>query len=280
MKSCNQSKKPSSKEYRTGYGAMVINNITGTNSLRSNCEQDSSASILSNIHEFILDVNNKQAAMDVDEVIDFDPNYDDKSFQEYFDVDSLIVFDPESDEEMVESNIISNNENRNGDGLIVSDAQFENESLSYFENEAISRASNMISQKLMKSTHCLECKNILQTTDTLVRNCVNVLCGLNKIIHRLCSETSLKKKLLASIESIKTDVMGCPDHYLQMTQKLKELSADQTITSFCYDINSFLSGKRDVLPLNYNHIQKLAFSQYDQKRKKKKIGKYSDIFNS
>ncbi|XP_037037374.1 uncharacterized protein LOC119075089 [Bradysia coprophila] len=53
IKSCNYSNTTTASQYRTGYTTMVINNITGTNSLYSNCQPDDSESILTNIHEFI-----------------------------------------------------------------------------------------------------------------------------------------------------------------------------------------------------------------------------------
>lgn len=109
---------------------------------------------------------------------------------------------------------------------------------------------------------------------------MSVLCGLIKIIPHFCSENHLKKKLIANIESINISILGCPDHNLEITQKTKELCADNIIVSFCYDINSYLSGKKYILPEDHNHIQKLAFDAYDQKRKKKKVGKYSDLFNA
>lgn len=53
IKSCNQSNKTTANEYRTGYATMLINNMTGTNSMRTNCQPDDSTAILTNIHEFI-----------------------------------------------------------------------------------------------------------------------------------------------------------------------------------------------------------------------------------
>lgn len=262
---------------------MIINNVTGTNSLHTNCEQDNSTSILENIHEFIVDCNKEVSKdmMDTDEIIAFDPNYHSGFDQEYLDIDDMIVFDPEPDVEMIftESNVVSKRED--ADDLIMFDPDFQNDTNNYFENESFARASSVICRKLIKITHCEECKNILHDTETsLIENCTKILRGLSQVIPHICSEQSIKKKLLASIESIKVDTLGCPDHFLQVTQKFKEMSADDSILSFCYDINSYLSGKTTVLTLNHNPIQKLAFHQFDQKRKKRKIGKYSDIFNS
>lgn len=253
---------------------MTVNNITGTNSLHSNCERDESTSILENIHEFINGCNNEQSedAMNVDEFIEYDPICE--SDQEYYEVDEIVVFAPDCDEEiLIETKAVSHN-----DELIAFDPEFENETTSYFESEALSRAACSIFRKLMKFTHCLECKNVLQSSEhTFVQDCTKVLRKLSKIIPYLCIEYSVKKRLIANIESITTDTMGCPDHHLEMTLKMKELSGGHILQSFCDDVNRFLDGKVDVLPFNHNKIQELAIVH---KRKHKKIGKHSDIFNS
>lgn len=255
---------------------MTINNITGTNSLHSNCEQDQSISILENMHEFVLGCKKEplKDAMDVDEFIAYDPNCDGEYDHEYYDIDEMVVFVPECDEEMneIESRAAYHEE------LIVFDPETANETLSFLEGEALHLASCSIFQKLMKFTHCLECKNVLQTTEiTFIQNCMNVLRKLSQIIPHLCVEYSLKKKLISNIESITTEAMGCPEHDLEKTLKMKELSAGYVIQSFCDDVNRFLSGKINVLPYNNNHIQELAIIH---KRKNKRIGKHSDIFNS
>lgn len=263
VKSCSQANKQTPTQYRTGYGTMAINNITGTNSLRSNCEPDKSTAILTSIHEFISDYktpSNNSSNSELSNIDDMDElNLIEREVMlDVDDVDKIIAFDP----------------------------QFGKEELNFLEIEAFSHASSMISQKLMKSTSCDECKINLQlitendmfcTNETIfVRNCNNVFRGLACIIPHICSEPSLKKKLVHHIRLIEMDLIGCLEHDFEMAHKMKQLCADHTIKTFCHKINSFLSGKAEVLPANHNLIEKLA---YELKNKKKRIGKYTDIFN-
>ncbi|XP_037039348.1 uncharacterized protein LOC119076598 [Bradysia coprophila] len=282
VKTCNQANKPTPREYRTNYATMVINNITGTNSLHSNCEQDQSVSILQHIHDFVVSCNKEPSAVasNVDEIIAFDPieNYSSDHENCDNDMEEMIVFEPRHNDNitLVESKVASHM--ANFDDLIVFDPQPENELESYFEIGSLSRISGSIYRKLIKPIHCQNCKNVLPMIETsFIENCTKVFRRLNCAIPHICFETSLKKKLITNVESIATDTMGCPDHDLEMTLKMKELCVYEAITSFCYDINRYLSGKINVLPMGHNHIQELAIIH---KRKTKKIGKYSDIFNS
>lgn len=259
---------------------MLINNITGTNSLHTNCERDTSTSILGDIHKFILDCNKVAShdKMDVDAIIDFDPNFNtDES--EHFDVDDIIEYDPDCDEEFIDGgdNLTLNNEN----DVILFDPQLVDDKVNYFQDEALSRASFSIRQKIIKIAPCDECKTVLGEAETpFVENCKQILHELKEIVPTLCVDQSLKKKILASIKSTPFGCLGCANHDQEVSQKLKEMCVDFSVTYFIDDINRFLKGSTTVLPINYNTIQKLAFDQFDQKRKKKKIGKYSDIFNS
>lgn len=282
VKSCNQANKPTPREYRTSYATMVINNITGTNSLHSNCEQDQSVSVLDNIHDFVLGCNKDPSTVtcNTDSIIAFDPIDQYPSDQEQTlisDIDELVVFEPlVNDTIVVESKAVSHMVK--ADDLVVFDPEVGNETNNYFETGALSRVAGSIYRKLMKSTQCKDCKLALDIMETIfVENCTKIFRRLNKAIPHICFETSLKKKLLTNIESIATDTIGCPDHGLEMTLKLKELCTYEAITYFCYDINRYLSGKINILPINHNHIQEQAIIH---KRKTKRIGKYSDIFSS
>ncbi len=255
---------------------MLINNITGTNSLHTNCERDASTSILGDINEFILDCNKEASnyTMHVDEVIEFDPNFQYGPDQEY--LDDMIIYDPDLDEEMIStgnSDVLSNEND-----LVLFDPQFEDETLNYFQDKGLSRTSSLIRQKMIKSTRCDECKTVWLES-LFIENCKQILCELKEMVPNICIEHPLKKKLLASIQSTPLGPLGCADHDLEMTQKLKEMCVETAVSYFVDDVNRFLKGKVKVLPINHNYIQKLAFDQFDQKRKKKKVGKYSDIFN-
>ncbi len=283
VKTCNQTKKATPRGFRTGYATMTINNITGSNSLRSNCERDSSTSILSNIHEFILDHDKKGFVdMDTDDCIVFDPMYESGPDEVENGVNDFFVYNPDSDEEMDLANCKVVSKSNDVNELIIFDPQIEDVELDSFGDTCISQSSRVICQKLarlIKFNQCIECKTNLKTDENvLLQNCSKVLCSLNEIIPHICTENNLKKKLIGKISSI--DTLGCQNHNLEINLKIKELCVDHAINAFNHNINQFLSGKVDALPANCNHIQKLAFAAYDQKRKKKKIGKYSDIFNS
>lgn len=264
---------------------MTIINISGSNSLHANCQPDQSTPILDNIHDFIskckdqsIDTNNlsnNQIFMDVDDIIVFDPQYEEEVETElvnYKDLNTMIAYDPESDLSDEERSLTERQD------TIAFNAQSLETKVDFIEYEAISHASSLICQKLIKFTKCEECKNNFQSIaeTVLISSVEKVLCRLNEIIPHICFEDSLKKKLLNHIQSIKIDFIGCSEHDQEISQKIKNLGADHIILTFCNDINKILSGKTETLPINHNHIQKLA---YEQRIKKKRIGKYTDIFN-
>lgn len=286
VKSCNQNNKATPTQYRTGYMTMTIINISGTNSLHANCQPDQSTPILANIHDFISkckgqsidtnDLSNNQSFMDADDIILFDPQseeeFEEEASMNYKDLNTMIIFDPESDLSDEEHSLTEREE------TIAFNAQSLETKVDFIEFEAVSYASSLICQKLIKFTKCEECKNNLQSmAETALISCVEkVLCRLNEIIPHICYEESLKKKLLNHIQSIEIDDIGCSEHNQEISEKIKHLGADHIILTFCNGINKILSGKTEILPLHANNIQKLA---YEQRIKKKRIGKYTDIFN-
>lgn len=270
IKSCNQNNKATPSQYRTGYTTMIVNNITGTNSLQSNCQPDQSTAMLTNIHEFItvcqetcqesdsIDANNA-SEMNLDEVTFFDSP---KNLSDCDHLESMIVFDPQSEREEA----------------INFDTELCGTEVDLIKFEAISHDSSRICQKLFKTTKCEECKNNFELMDetAALLSIENVLRSLNEIIPKICFEDSLKKKLTKHIESMRIHFIGCSDHNQEIDQKIKNLAADHVILTFCNDISKILSGKIQVLPDNPNFIQKLA---YEEGKKKNRIGKYSDVFN-
>lgn len=306
---------------------MMINNLTGKNSLRSNCQPDASKPILTNIHTLFNSENPKNNSknkvpgvvdtiiklnptlndgisctdtdllydMNVDDLIMYDPESDDMDIDDLImfdpesndmDTDDLVMYDPESDSEtsFVQADVLSTDIDM--EGMIVYDVEYDEKELYFLEDRAIFQTSMLICQKLMKFSRCEQCKTHLQScaeandmteTETVFfRNCKAILCYLNALIPDICHEKSLKKKINNLMQSIETDPIGCQDHNSEMIQKMKDVCVEQSIENFCCDINSFLSKKTRTLPDNYNHMQKLAF---DHRIKKKKIGKYSDLFN-
>lgn len=236
---------------------MTINNITGTNSLRSNCQPDSSTSILTNIHDFIsgyeehipdaINISNTEVKLVSDD--------DDKSFvesQSEIDFEAMIVFDTE-----VDDNISS---------TIVAQAPM------------ISNDCVRICQKIMKRTSCDDCRENFDLMDrgAALLSVHKLLSDLNKTIAAICTQESIKKKLLISVQQVKVHVIGCSDHSDEVERKIKILAVDHILLTFCNNINKILSGKIDILPDKPSIIQKLAF---EHRVKKRGIGKHSDKFN-
>lgn len=203
------------------------------------------------------------------DVVHFDPSCD-VDETEYEDIHESIVFETNANEQ------IQTVEVDNLEELVLFDPEILNEEPNPSENEVLSRVSASICRKMMKFCKCEDCKRVFaESNEIFVRDCKTMLRALNLVIPHICHETALKAKLISKLDSVEIGVLGCQDHFLQTTQTMKELSADRTITSFCNDVNSFLTGKINTLPKNHNRIQELAIIH---RRKHKKIGKYSDIF--
>lgn len=240
---------------------MIINNITGTNSLHSNCQADQSTAMLTNIHEFItvyqkqsIESNNvpeNRSLRNLDELSLFDSQSELENLSDCEDFNSVIVFHPQSESEETEVDVIK------------------------FED--ISLGSSRICQRIFK-TKCEECKNNFKLMDeaAALLSIEKVLSSLNQIIPQICYEDSIRKKMIDHVQSMKTHFIGCSQHNNEIDHKIRKLAADHVILTFCNDISKILSGKTQILPDRPNLIQKLA---YAERVKKKRIGKYSDIFN-
>lgn len=243
--------KPIASHYRSAYTTMVINNLTCQSSVGSNCEEDKFIPLLSNINEMVLDYQEQTEQTDDD--------------------------NKENEVDMLEA--------------IVFDTLFGEKELNFVETESISNQSSVICQKIMQLTNCDDCKSSLQEPSVLLEKSgmdiispsqafktqfETVFCGLNIVIPHLCFEKSVKKKVLSHIETIQVSSIGCVEHCNEMAKIFKDLTANYALKRFCTNINSILSGKTSILPLNPNIIQEKALIF---RLKRKRIGKYSDIFN-
>lgn len=244
---------------------MTINNITGTNSLKSNCQPDQSSGMLSDIHEFIT-VCQEQSLEPNNSIVSVDDttfcNCGLKSQNcDCDDLNSMIAYHPQSELEET----------------IDIDAELRKIKVESIEINAISYSSSRICQKIFKTTKCEECRSNFELMDepTTLSRIGKVVSSLNAIIPQICFERSIKKKLMNHIRPMKTYLIGCSDHNEEIDEKIKKLAADQVVLTFCNDVNKILSGKTKTLPDNPNIIQKLALVH---KIKKRRIGKYSDKF--
>lgn len=242
---------------------MTINNITGSNSLQSNCEPDESTSMLTNIHDFITmyqqhptDPQNERFQQivrhenhpNINPLIVSDNESDDDEL-------SLVAYEPEIDVEM---------------GFLETHVDLS-------ELQVISNAASRVCQKLFKTTKCKDCKDNFDLTDqkAMLESIETLLCKINEIIPNICFEESIKQKLVDRIKTVKIHVIGCAVHNEEIERKVKSLSVVHVIHAFCNEMNKILSGKTKTLPENPSDMHKLAL---EHRQKKKRIGKFTDKF--
>lgn len=265
---------------------MTINNITGGNSLHSNCQPDQcSSSMLTNIHDFITECKGQSKSNDVsknpnpmnieiDNHTSFGVEPKSQIIGPMIASENQILVDIEDDEDL--NTIIVFEPETNGSSNV--DEQLLESRIELINRGAISNASSRICQKMFKFTKCVECKQHFELMDetSALLSVERVLTSLNIIIPDICHQDSLKQKLIKEIPSVQIHFIGCSDHNEEIIQKIKNLCVAQVIQSFSDNINNILSGKIKTLPDNPNYLQKLA---YEERMRKKYIGKYSDIYN-
>lgn len=260
---------------------MVINNITGTNSLYSNCQPDDSKAILSNIHDFITVCQEQPHDPVPYPVLDSldcanASLFAESESDEWDECDSMIYFEPEVEDDQSVS-IVPDIRSK-ADETIHQHSQFLETNPDFSEPNVISSQTNRICQKIYKATSCEECRENfeLMDHDATLLSVEKLLRSLDKSIAGICYHDSIKKKLINSIQDTNIHFVGCPEHIDVLERKVKSLAVDQIVLSFCSNINKILSGKINILPDKPSLIQRLAF---EHRNKKKGIGKFSDKFN-
>lgn len=252
---CQVSKTPIPIHFRSGYITSILNNLTSSNSLKSNCEKDASTSLLNDFQTFIL--NHKKLVTSDDKDIS-DKN---ENFCGEYDFSETIVFEPEVSEE----------------------------ELNFVENEEMTFISSLICDRLLQGTRCKECTNNIQTfskesahhiietssiaisypSETFISNLKKLMCAINYLLPEMCTKTPLKKSLVDDIKNIILDKMGCEEHNELLKVEFINLTAHYAITTFCKNINDLLSGKTKILSDKLKEVQiyKVAFA-YRKKNKK------------
>lgn len=259
--------------FRTSYATMNVNNITDSNSLAMNCEKDSSVPLFKNLHAFFS--NNKQnngattvknssqsniGQNDAIEIIGFDPEFTESEFQidhNQNDTFDAVVFDPQFDESE-RSELIT-------------------------ENETLSFVLNSILKKLLKVAACENCRRSLKMYDNMsyplavLEDFNKIFCKINAMMPHICSEKAVKKTLLTHIEDLDLN-FGCREHYKDLSLNFKEYFTKHAILSFCKNINSILSGKITIQESQLHDLNDIQYQAYQFRKKKKRIGKYTDKF--
>ncbi len=277
---------------------MIINNITGGNSLHSNCQPDQSSSMLTNIHDFISECRGQRNPTVMDVQIDNPSLFGDERNFNTTDVpdENFYTYNMRGSSTTPQSlnsgpgneNLLNFRDEEDENMMIDFDPEFERiDDFDFGEvseraraelisRESVSHASSRICQKIFKFTKCEECKANFDLMDeaSALQSVERVLKSLYTIIPEICHQNLLKKQLMQRISSIQILFIGCEEHNDEIIQKIKTLCASQAIQTFANNINGILSGKVAKLPDKPTIIQKVA---YADRTKKKRIGKYSDI---
>lgn len=295
---------------------MLVNNLNSGTSLNSNCEQDFSKPLVNNVHELLLkykemverDTQNKiQEAIiynplelvisDSQELVDFNP-------------DELIIFEPEElfnfnpdDPTFFDPQQLAS---YSPDEMIVFEPEVPKMDLYVTEDEAISRLCGTVCRNLVEKMNCSRCIDYLETQSDfephdinnnssdsiqiLYKNPSSAFMKSFKILYYysaqiipdLCSEKSLKTKLINQLANAEFDESSCSEHKNEVAIKMKDLAADYAIKDFNNNINNVLSGKITSIPRGSNDMLNLALNfrnkgkhkgKYEQKKESKLEGK-------
>lgn len=238
---------------------MIMNNLIGPTSKASNCEEDKFFALLNNINKMLLDFGE--------------------------------CTDGTEENGQIIPISIDTTEKENATGMldtIVFDPLFGETDLSFVDSESILNSSSIICRKLIEMTPCDDCHSTLQETpiDSVANDIIfpssnftkhfeKVFLAVNVAIPHFCHEKSVRKKIISQVESAQEYPIGCEEHCKELALKLKELTTNSSLTSFCNTVNNTLSGKITELPAGCDHIQVKAF---EFRQKKLHIGKHSDKF--
>lgn len=284
---CHNSSSLIATHFRAAFTTVFVNNLSSTHSIKSNCEPDWSTPLLTDIHYLLLKKNNDESNTTNIDLTDTEDIHD--IILKNTNVESNTPNIVKDNSITPDSNIVDEFENETYDSIIFQ-PEFSEQELNFINEEAISNLSTLVCNKLLKATMCDECRSTLETSSNLiheendikypsnlfVQNFKKIFCNIDESLQYICAEKCLKKKVVESLENVKLEEMGCPEHFVEMKLKFKEFSTIFGIISFCKRVNNLLSGKNKVYSDNFNLMEQLAFTCY---KKKKGIGKYSDIYN-
>lgn len=254
------------RQFRSGYTTMILNNLTGARTASTNCEEDKSVALLYDVHDLIeKNISNaKNATQNITDSHVDDPYGD-------------VLYDPE----------------------------FSERDCNFYEEMSLTHASSVICSKIVDRCCCDNCQSNLQTDSEFVGNKSNLF-DLNypstefiemfkkifefstNMIPSVCFERNIKEIVIKEVkqrleeeartnEHCKLNLIGCVEHNEEILNKTVEFTVSYCINIFCKNINSLLTGKIKDLPKNYNDVQHLAIQFV---LKKKRIGKHSDIFKT
>lgn len=244
---CHNAKSPIPIHFKSAYITTILNNLTSSNSMKSNCEKDNSTSLLNNFDRIVLKGTNQVLGTASERPID--------SCNEQDPLD-LILFDPQLPE------------------------------IDVVETEVLTFISSLICDDLLKDIDCELCINSLQTvskgsvhdilssnlsypSETFISNLKKVWYGMAGLLPNLCVAIPLKKTLVSNVNNIRIIYrMGCRKHNKYIKKILLNITAVHAIKAFCTTINDLLSNKTKVLPEHCKGIQiyEVAFAFRKKRR--------------
>lgn len=253
---CHNSSSLIVPHFRSAYASIFVTNTSCVHSLKSNCEPDIFTPLLTNVHRFFLKY--EEGKRDLNESDDTDITDDEHEAD---------IFDP-----------LFN---------------FTDDDITDINNEAVTNVSSLVCDRMMKKIKCKNCRKSLETSISLSENCAHpdipkqpsnlfktnfqrVVCAIRDILPGICTEKSLRQKLITQLDKIYIQAMGCSKHHEDIMTIFKEQTAFYGIVSFTKNINDLLSGKNKILPSDYNYMEELAFIF---KQINKGIGKHSEKIN-
>lgn len=254
---CQVSKTPIAIHFRSAYVTSILNSLTCNNSMKSNCEKDTSTALLNNFHKYVL---KDKELFNCDDPAEENPDCFEEN--DFFDT---IIFDP----------------------------QISQKNLICVEKEEAAYISSLICNKLLQEVTCKDCMNDLETfsktsiavssnnlkypSETFIKNLITLLRCIDDLLPNICTKKQLKKTVVSDVINIKLDKMGCKRHKKSIKNKFTNHTVNYAITTFCNNINDLLSGKNKILASNFKGVQIYEVALSNGKRKKM-IGKFTDIF--
>lgn len=245
---CQVKKQPMAFQFRSAFTNLIVNNLAAKHSIRSNCQDDKGFGLLQNV----IDIYD----------MDFEESED-----EFEDEEDIVQLDIDNEE------VISN----------------------FLADEALVYESANVCRDVLLTSKCNDCKDTLEAYCPLTEHGILKKCEISsdaenriftyptllfmysfKLLFKkvqtllpfICYEKFLSQQLITSLDSDELVGLGCPEHSLDITRKIKKLTVKLNIDMFRKEINNILC-KKMVQPLeNQNDIYNKAF------KAQKKVGKY------
>lgn len=236
---CSAAVKPTTRNFRTAFSTMIVNNLSTKYSINFNCEEDHDVSLLKALHSF-YDTNTNN----------------DKNSNNLINTNGIIEL----------LNKSQNNADKNK--IVIKQLPTK-----YAE------AVKFIHKKMLKKTKCDQCASFINESKTFTRratlknnfkNLLQILIEkLEPKIKEHFYEVHLKEKAISNINL--NQKVGCQEHTTHFTASVVEVTFEAIVSSYTKTINELLSGK-SLGSAQQDQLEQKALEFF---KKGKHIGKYS-----